>query len=229
MKNNKSKYNSALFQHLVLEMTSWYGRNFKNRNNKIVKGSNKQILLDLGVGLNYKEGWVNIDFYRIPKVKFWKKYKERPKIDLELDLRYPLPFSDNVVDGVYSGHTLEHLELEDALSLLGEVYRVLKPGCWLRINVPDLGKYIDFYNGKVTSQEFKQFSSGCEAIHALTQNWGHRSCWDTEFLGKTLSKIGYINIKKVEFGIEAFDKRLIKEEKVREWETLVMEAQKPKN
>jgi len=73
-----------------------------------------------------------------------------------------------------------------------------------------------------------EYNSGCEAIHSITQKWGHRSCWDSEFLGKTLLGIGFINIKKVKFGIEGTDERLIKEEKVREWETLVMEAQKPK-
>lgn len=227
MNKNKSKYNSALFQHLIFELTSWYGRNFKSTKNKIAQGFNNQILLDLGVGSNYKEGWINADFYRLPRIKFWKKYKERPKVDLELDLRYPLPFSDNIVEGVYSGHTLEHLELDDALSLLSEVYRVLRPGCWLRINVPDLEKYINFYFGKVSNKEFEMYSSGCEAIHSLTQSWGHRSCWDSVYLGRTLSNSGFINVKQVAFGIEATDKRLIKEEKVREWETLVMEAQKP--
>jgi len=100
------------------------------------------LLLDLGVGLNYKDGWVNADFYKILRPKFWKKHEKR--VDLELDIRYPLPCSNNIVDGVYSGHTLEHLTLSDAYSLLTEIYRVLKPGCWLRINVPDLEKYINF-------------------------------------------------------------------------------------
>lgn len=38
---------------------------------------------------------------------------------------------------------------------------------------------------------------------------------------------GFVNVRKVEFGKEGSDKRLIKEEDVRRSETLVIEAQKP--
>ena len=55
---------------------------------------------------------------------------------------------NNIVDGVYSGHTLEHLYPNHAYRLLVEIYRVLKSNCWLRINVPDLKRAIDIYNGK---------------------------------------------------------------------------------
>jgi hypothetical protein len=40
-------------------------------------------------------------------------------------------------------------------------------------------------------------------------------------------ELGFVNVRKVEFGIEGTDKRLIKEKEVRKHETLVMEAQKP--
>jgi predicted SAM-dependent methyltransferase len=217
---------SSLFQLFVFEITSWIGRNFKKKKNKIKQNGNETLLLDLGVGVNYTDFWINADFFAMPRLKFWKKYDQRPKIDLELDLRYPIPCDDNMIDGVYSGHTLEHLTMNEAISLLKETYRILKPGCWLRINVPDLEKYIEFYCGKTPNKEFMIYSTGCEAIHSLTQEWGHKSCWDNKFLSKTLTKIGFINVKQVEFGIEGTDKRLIKEEKVREWETLVLEAQK---
>jgi len=221
------KPHSILFQLLIFEITSWYGRNFKFHEGKHKANTGMPLLIDLGVGSNYTDLWVNVDFYRLPRIKFWKKYKERSKIDLELDLRFPLPWGDNVADGVYSGHTLEHLSMREAKSLLKEIYRILKPGCWIRINVPDLEKYIDFYTGKSTNQEFMQFDSGCSAIHFLTQEWGHRSCWDSEFLFQFLLNAGFNNIRKVSFGTEGSDVRLIKEESVRKWETLVMEAQKP--
>ena len=41
-----------------------------------------------------------------------------------------------------------------------------------------------------------------------------------------LKRAGFSNIKKVEFGIEGTDNRIIKEEDVRKWETIVVEAQK---
>ncbi len=223
--STKSKYKIELLNHFLFEMASWYGRTFKR--GRIISKGNMPILLDLGVGANYSVGWINADFYRIPRFKFWKKYEKRSKLDIELDLRYPLPCDNELIDGVYSGHTLEHLTLPEAKIFLSEIFRVLKPGCWLRINVPDLEKYIGFYCGKIPNDEFKMYNSGCEAIHALTQEWGHKSCWDTYFLGVTLSAVGFINVNKVEYGRDGTDVRLIKEEKIREWETLVMEAQKP--
>lgn len=207
---------------LVFEITSWAGRNFKKRRSKIIT-TNSPTLLDIGVGANYKDGWTHVDFYII-KWKFWKRSLPNRKPEIETDLRYPLNCPNNVVDGVYSGHTLEHLYPNHAYQLLSEIFRVLKPKCWLRINVPDLKRSVDFYNGKISITEY---SYKAEAISHLTQNWGHHSVWDEELLSKALEITGFINIRRVEFGKDATDKRLIKEEEVRKHETLVIEAQKP--
>lgn len=161
-----------------------------------------------------------------PRWRFWKKYPPRQKPELELDLRYPIGLKSNFADGIYSGHTLEHLNPDDALNLLKELFRILKSSCWLRINVPDLEKYINYYIGKEVHSEFFKFPTGCEAIRSLTQNHGHNSVWDEKTLKDALKNVGFINIKKVEFGKEGNDKRLIKEEEIRRWETIVMEAQK---
>lgn len=205
--------------HLCFEIFSWIGRHFKKRKSRI-NCTGSPLLLDLGVGLNYRSGWTHVDFYRI-KWRFWQKYSRGPEI--ETDLRYPLNCSSNIVDGVYCGHTLEHLYPNHAYGLLGEIYRVLKSQCWLRITVPDLKRVVDFYNGSISIPKYR---FGVEAISDITQNWGHHSAWDEELLSYALKRVGFINIRKVEFGKEGADERLIKEEEVRKSETLVMEAQK---
>ena len=207
---------------LRFEIGSWIGRHFKKRKSKIIP-TDSPLLLDLGVGANYKDGWTHVGFYSL-RLKFWKKYPQHRKPEIETDLRYPLNCPSNVVDGVYSGHTLEHLYPNHAYQLLSEIFRVLKPKCWLRINVPDLKRAVDFYNGKISIPQYK-FKA--EAISNLTQNWGHHSVWDEELLSKALEITGFINMQKVEFGKNGADKRLIKEEEVRRIETLVLEAQKP--
>jgi len=216
----------SLQQHFIFEMLSWYGRKFRKKRNYIAE-EDSTLLLDLGFGANYKDGWINADFFVAPRLKFWKKYSSRKIPDLELDLRYPINFSDNKIDGVYCGHTLEHLYPKDALNLLKEIYRILKPGHWLRINVPDLEIFVQFYIGNTVAKEFEQFDSGCEAMISLAQDYGHLSLWDYKLLSKTLANVGFVNIKKVEFGLEGTDERLIKEENVRKWSTLVIEAKKP--
>jgi predicted SAM-dependent methyltransferase len=149
------------------------------------------------------------------------------KPDIETDLRYPLKCGDNMVDGIYSGHTIEHLYPAEANRLICEMFRILKPGGWLRINCPDIEKYVDFYLGKECDPKFSNFNSGCAAICTVTQDHGHHSAWDEKQMTDTLRKTGFTSIRKVQFGVEGFDQRLIKEEAVRRWETLVVEAQKP--
>jgi predicted SAM-dependent methyltransferase len=144
--------------------------------------------------------------------------------EVETDLRYPLCCPDNVVDGVYSSHTLEHLWPNHAWQLLGEIFRILKPDCWLRIIVPDLKHAVDFYSGTGVNPAYKYKA---EAIGGLTQNWGHHSVWDGELLAGALAAQGFVNINEMEFGKTGTDARLIKEEPVRKSESLVMEAAKP--
>ena len=83
---------------------------------------------------------------------------------------------------------------------------------------------MNFYIGK---NNVLDFDTGCEAISSLTQHWGHKSTWDEEYLSKTLRAVGFINVKKVEYGIEGHDQRLIKEPESRKFESIVMEAKRP--
>jgi hypothetical protein len=51
---------------------------------------------------------------------------------------------DNYWDGIFMEHVLEHLSYKDAIFAIGECYRTLKLGAWLRISVPDIDKFIGF-------------------------------------------------------------------------------------
>jgi SAM-dependent methyltransferase len=55
-----------------------------------------------------------------------------------LDITEGLPFSSGTVDAVYASHVLEHLYRHDALRLLKECKRVLKPNGVIRLVLPDL-------------------------------------------------------------------------------------------
>ena len=218
-----NRYN-ILLSLIIFEFKSWIGRKFMKSRSKIPI-SKSPVLLDLGVGANYTDNWIHADFYRISNpIKKILRRKNKIKIpEVQLDLRYPLNCPDNSVDGVYSSHTLEHLPFDDAVHLLKEIYRVLKTSKWLRISVPDLEIVVNFYIGKNKNLPFE---SGCEAIGYLTQNCGHKSVWDETFLTKILVEVGFVNIKKVEYGIEGHDERLIKETPSRKSQSLVIEAQK---
>lgn len=82
----------------------------------------KPLLLNLGCGNNKLDGYLNVDLYGDP--------------DLRHDLNsFPYPWDDNSVDHIEMIHTLEHIP--DWWSAFCECCRILKPGCTLRIHVPD--------------------------------------------------------------------------------------------
>jgi predicted SAM-dependent methyltransferase len=215
---NKSilwKYKYTLKGFLSFEVRSFLGRMFFDQKPRLkLEGKN---LLNLGCGPTRFKDFINADFF---------VFRNSAKPDWMVDLRYPLNCDDDVWDGVFTEHTLEHLYPDQAYSLLRELHRTMKPSAWIRITVPDLSKYIDFYNGKPVDQKFHQWETGCEGIRSLTQNHFHLSLWDFKLLKSYLSAIGFVNIQKFEFA-QGTTSLLLRESEDRAWETLYVEAQKP--
>jgi predicted SAM-dependent methyltransferase len=80
--------------------------------------------LHLGSGPVYLPGMINIEGNLLRKRDAW------------LDLRNGLPFADQSAFFVYCSHTLEHFYPNDAIALLKEIHRVLKPDGTVRIATP---------------------------------------------------------------------------------------------
>lgn len=83
--------------------------------------------LNVGCGLDKKEGWVNLDFDR----------NVNPDVVYDLSKIYgggKLPFKDNFFDYVYLSDVLEHFS--EPLPLLRELWRVVKPYGKIEIKVP---------------------------------------------------------------------------------------------
>jgi len=53
------------------------------------------------------------------------------------DLRQRLPFDDNTFDGCLCSHVLEHMDCREAVKVMRDVLRVLKPGGVFLGRVPD--------------------------------------------------------------------------------------------
>jgi predicted SAM-dependent methyltransferase len=85
----------------------------------------KAKLLNLGCGNKFHKDWVNVDHFPISK-----------KV-IRCDILAGLPFEEGSFDGCYSSHVIEHMDTEDALLLLKEIFRILKSGGICRIVVPD--------------------------------------------------------------------------------------------
>lgn len=96
-------------------------------------------LLNFGCGSRIHPDWINIDFS--PMDKRVKK----------VNLLRPLPYAKDRFDVAYSSHFLEHFTPAQALCLLKEMRRVLKPNGILRVVVPDLCNQVSAYLSTLSS------------------------------------------------------------------------------
>lgn len=187
-------------------------------------------LLNLGCGDCVYPGWINADRFR---TGYWLSklgglFRGEYRLpDWLLDACAPWRCADDHWDGIYTEHLIEHLPYHEAVFVMREMLRTLRPGKWARIIVPDLQRYLDFCNGRRGNDAFtERFAYGAEAISFLTQNFGHVSTWDGTLLEAVLSEVGFVNVRIVAFG-EGSDPRLIQDSTQRRWESVYVEAQKP--
>jgi predicted SAM-dependent methyltransferase len=213
---NSREIQLSLRGSIRFEFSSLVGRKLFSRCPPIVSGGPQ--LLNLGCGANRYDEFVNADFFTFKSGFFLKHF-------WMLDLRYKLKVSDNYWDGVYSEHTLEHLYPKQVESLLLELHRTLKPGAWLRIIVPDLAKYVNYYNGEESHPLFHRWHYRAQAMRNISQNHFHYSLWDAPLLTLFLKNAGFAIVLKKSFG-QGSDSRLLKDSANREWESLYIEARK---
>ena len=96
----------------------------------------------------------------------------------------------------------------------------------MRVSVPGLRKYVDFYEGKDNNGFFDKFPQKALALSFMTQMHYHRSTWDGELMTALLEDIGFVNVREVTHGVGT-DARLIKDQDDKAGESLYVEAKKP--
>ncbi len=154
------------------------------------------IKLHIGCGRNYFMDWINIDNNSDNNIEV---------LDMNCDLRNPLPFEDNFADYIYNEHFLEHLTVEEGQRAIKDFLRVLKPGGVLRIAMPDLVNVVNFYtnekaleNGKVFLEKYGLdfVKTRAEMININFRAWGHKWLYDWEELERRLKEAGAVHITK---------------------------------
>lgn len=115
------------------------------------------------------------DFFTAPKLEvlhiapeqcFYGRFKKQknlnyltgdlvsPLADMHFDLHH-IPLEDNRFDVVFCNHVLEHVD--DALVCMKELYRVLKPGGWGIMQVPqDFDRAETYEDKSITSPEERE-------------------------------------------------------------------------
>jgi predicted SAM-dependent methyltransferase len=167
----------------VRRFVRYYRRGFKSQK-VLLLNSNK---LNLGCGWNAIEGWINIDFDGPPSV-------------FSHDLTKPLPLAKGSIDFIFSEHFIEHIRREEAVSLLQECHRVLRPNGIVRISTPDLESIMNQY----TANDPKRWQhddfvpdTKCQMLNRAVRDWGHQFIYDFDELKLLFEEAGFNYIKRV--------------------------------
>ena len=102
---------------------------------------------------------------------------------------------------------IEHVSYNGGVSMLGECYRVMKPGGILRLITPDLASVVSLYGTEPTEIRRKYLSYFYEtfipsgqpanpacALNALFRLWGHEFLYDEETLSAAMQAAGFRSV-----------------------------------
>lgn len=97
------------------------------------KRMSDQVCLNLGCWHRHIPGWVHVDLCDMPHID------HKTSID-----KLPM-FEDGSVDLIYSSHSFPYFDRQEAVGVLAEWHRVLKPGGTLRLAVTDFDALLKVY------------------------------------------------------------------------------------
>lgn len=190
--------------------------------------------LQIGSGPNPLEGWLNSDI------------RPRRGERVLLDATKPFPVDDQTFDYVYSEHMIEHLTFDQAMSMLQESFRILRPGGRIRVATPNLETimnlattpwtelqrdYIEFITNRFLDPSWGYRASF--AINAQYEVFGHRFLFDPETLEMAAREAGFDGISWWEpgkssdlhlIGVESHSK--VVGDAMNRFTTMVLEAER---
>ena len=144
----------------------------------------KQIKLHLGCWRRHIPGFIHIDIADFPHIDYKRSIDNLPM------------FEDNTVGLIYSSHSLEYFDRQEAILVLEEWYRVLKPMGTLRIAVPDFKALCNVYIQHKNLDLILGPLYGRMEIHTPEkENLYHKTVYDFESLKTLLKSIGFKNIR----------------------------------
>lgn len=196
-----------------------FGRAALQRHPPVMPGDQ---LLNLGCGPHHFPGWVNADQYAIKRRLRDKNFAP----NWMLDMTHPWKCPDNHWDGVFTEHVLEHVPYSQAVFVLRETLRTLKPGCWVRISVPSIRTYMSEYLGAPVPDQIKtHIPHPAISVSFVTQMHEHRSTWDGSLMAAVLTEIGFQDARECPFR-QGSDARILKDDPVKSHDSVYVEARK---
>jgi predicted SAM-dependent methyltransferase len=147
---------------------------------------NEYVALNLGCWHRHIPGWIHVDLCDMPHID------HKTSID-----KLPM-FADCSVDLIYSSHSFEYFDRQEAIGVLAEWHRVLKPGGTLRLAVPDFEALMKVY--LKTAEMARVLGPLYGRMHIETEtgatNIYHKTAYDFTSLAKLLTDSGFANVRR---------------------------------
>lgn len=154
---------------------------FKQRVEQL-RAEGKPIKLYVGAGEVPRLGFLNIDLVPANATFSFNHFEDYfifPCVDMQWDI------ADNSVDYIFHEDFIEHIDQTNQFRFLAESLRVLKPGCWHRVNTPDL-----IWSMKTRSD----FSRGMDGIYTGERQWDHIAIFSHASLAEVARTVGYKDV-----------------------------------
>lgn len=181
----------------------------------------QNVYLNLGSGPRGLDSpaWINIDGFKDENVHYL------------CDISRSIPFGNNVFDGIFCEHVLEHFTASDGEKLLGECIRILKKGGVIRIIVPNAKTFLKaYFDDPAKLIEYKRPASGyaMEAVNSwFYQRFEHQCIYDSSYLTGVLKKVGFDAVRECAFMEAGFGNScIVIDDPKYAWESLYIEARK---
>lgn len=181
----------------------------------------------LGCGTRVIDGWLNVDL--LPHTSSIVGF----------NLRTGMPFLENEsIDLIYHEHFFEHLDRRSARRLLADCRRVMKPGAWMRISMPDLDRMVRRYlSGWADDEgEFREYRHALygdqlldtpgEMLNLSMRGFEHEFVYGEKDIVRMLELNGFRNVRRMEHGVSSIEAFAGIETRSRLKEPLIVEAQK---
>jgi predicted SAM-dependent methyltransferase len=143
---------------------------------------NEPVKIYCGCGTIPRLGFLNLD-RTVEDPNFMRLHQDQYFIFPFADMGWSIP--DSCVDYIFDEDFIEHITQLQQIQFLAETLRVLKPGCYHRVNTPNI----------ITSmKKNSNFEKGFEGVYTGELEWDHISIFSPASLAEMAKLVGYSEV-----------------------------------